>query len=43
VTAANGLEVGYVVLVLVYVSLAAAVVWLLRRLARKPEEVSGGG
>jgi cytochrome d ubiquinol oxidase subunit I len=43
VTEADGLEVGYVVLVLVYVSLAVAVVWLLRRLARSPEEVSGGG
>jgi cytochrome d ubiquinol oxidase subunit I len=43
VTAADGLEVGYVVLIAVYVSLAVAVVWLLRRLARKPEEVSGSG
>ena len=36
VTQANGLEAGYVVLVLVYLSLAVAVVWLLRRLARQP-------
>ena len=36
VTAADGLEVGYAVLVAVYLSLAAAVVWLLRRLARQP-------
>ena len=42
VTAADGLEVGYVVLVAVYVSLGFAVAWLLRRLGRKPEEVSGG-
>ena len=38
VTSANGLEVGYAALVAVYVSLAAAVVWLLRRLASKPPE-----
>jgi cytochrome d ubiquinol oxidase subunit I len=36
VTAADGLEVGYAVLVAVYVSLGAGVVWLLRRL-RRPE------
>jgi len=42
-TAANGLEVGYVVLLLVYITLGYAVFWLLRRLARKPEEVSSGG
>jgi cytochrome d ubiquinol oxidase subunit I len=34
VTASNGLEVGYAVLVAVYVSLGIGVVWLLRRLAR---------
>jgi cytochrome d ubiquinol oxidase subunit I len=38
VTAADGLEAGYVVLVAVYVSLAAAVAWLLRRLARQPPQ-----
>jgi cytochrome d ubiquinol oxidase subunit I len=38
VTQANGLAVGYFVLVAVYVSLGAAVVWLLRRLARRPPE-----
>jgi cytochrome d ubiquinol oxidase subunit I len=38
VTNANGLGVGYVVLILVYIGVAAAVVWLLRRLARKPPE-----
>jgi cytochrome bd ubiquinol oxidase subunit I len=35
VTAVN-LEAGYVFLVLVYIGLAAAVYWLLRRLARRP-------
>jgi cytochrome d ubiquinol oxidase subunit I len=38
VTSANGLEVGYAVLVAVYVSLGAGVIWLLRRLARRPAE-----
>jgi cytochrome d ubiquinol oxidase subunit I len=38
VTQADGLAVGYVVLVLVYLGVGAAVVWLLRRLARKPPE-----
>jgi cytochrome d ubiquinol oxidase subunit I len=38
VTAADGLEVGYVVLVSVYVGLACAVAWLLRRLASRPPE-----
>ena len=38
VTSADGLEVGYAALVAVYVSLAAAVVWLLRRLASKPPD-----
>jgi cytochrome bd ubiquinol oxidase subunit I len=37
VTSADGLEVGFAFLVATYVALAAAVVWLLRRLARKPE------
>jgi cytochrome d ubiquinol oxidase subunit I len=41
VTQADGLEVGYVVLVSVYISLAVAVAWLLRRLTRKPEVVDG--
>jgi len=40
VTHAGGLKVGYVVLLLVYVSLACAVAWLLRRLSRTPEKVS---
>jgi cytochrome d ubiquinol oxidase subunit I len=43
VTSADGLEVGLVFLVLVYVGLAAAVVWLLRRLSRRPPEVEVGG
>jgi cytochrome d ubiquinol oxidase subunit I len=38
VTNADGLGVGYVALILVYVGVGAAVVWLLRRLARKPPE-----
>jgi cytochrome bd ubiquinol oxidase subunit I len=36
VTSANGLAVGYVVLMLVYIGLGAAVYWLLRRLTRRP-------
>ena len=38
VTAADGVEVGFVAVVLVYVSLGAAVVWLLRRLASRPPD-----
>jgi cytochrome d ubiquinol oxidase subunit I len=38
VTAADGLEVGYVTLVAVYLALGAAVVWLLRRLTSRPPE-----
>ena len=42
VTGADGLAAGYVFLVCVYVALGAAVVWLLRRLSRRPatEEVA---
>ena len=40
VTSADGLEVSYAVLVAVYVSLGAGVVWLLRRLRRPETEVS---
>src|ERR671933_2110826 len=36
VTSANGLELGYVFLLVVYVVLGAGVLWLLRRLASKP-------
>ena len=38
VTSANGLEIGYAVLIAVYVSLGVGVVWLLRRLTRRPAE-----
>jgi cytochrome d ubiquinol oxidase subunit I len=38
VTAANGLEVGFVFLLAVYVGLGAALAWLLRRLSRRPPE-----
>jgi cytochrome bd ubiquinol oxidase subunit I len=38
VTSADGLEVGYAVLVSVYVALAAGVAWLLRRLTRRPPD-----
>jgi hypothetical protein len=41
VTQSDGLEVGYVVLVSVYIALAVAVAWLLRRLTRRPEVVDG--
>jgi cytochrome bd ubiquinol oxidase subunit I len=36
VTASNGLEVGFAVLVIIYVGLAGALAWLLRRLAARP-------
>jgi cytochrome bd ubiquinol oxidase subunit I len=36
VTSVDGLAVGYVFLILVYAGLGAAVVWLLRRLTRRP-------
>ena len=39
VTGASGIPLGYAALVAIYVSLAAATVWLLRRLARAPLEV----
>ncbi len=44
VTAADNLEIGYATLVVVYLLLAAAVVWLLRRLTAKPPhaEVAAG-
>ena len=37
VTASDGLEVGFAVLVAVYVGVAAALAWLLRRLTARPE------
>ena len=39
VTGARGIPVGYGTLVFVYVLLAAAVAWILWRLARKPLEL----
>jgi cytochrome d ubiquinol oxidase subunit I len=36
VTASDNLEIGFAVLVVVYVGLAGAMAWLLRRLARRP-------
>jgi cytochrome d ubiquinol oxidase subunit I len=41
VTGANGIPVGYATLVIVYAGLLAAVVWILRRLARAPVEIEG--
>jgi cytochrome d ubiquinol oxidase subunit I len=38
VTRSDGLEAGFVFLVVVYVALAGAVAWLLRRLAARPPE-----
>src|ERR687886_2052941 len=38
VTKSSGLEVGFAFLVIVYVGLAAAVAWLLRRLAAQPPQ-----
>jgi len=43
VTGASGIPVGYGTLVLVYVGVAIAVVWILRRLARMPLELPGDG
>jgi cytochrome d ubiquinol oxidase subunit I len=39
VTGAGGIPVGYATLVVVYIALAAAAVWMLRRLARSPLQV----
>jgi cytochrome d ubiquinol oxidase subunit I len=36
VTASNGLEVGFAALIVVYLGLAAALAWLLRRLSNRP-------
>ena len=38
VTGNDGLEVGFALLVLIYLGLGSAVAWLLRRLARRPPE-----
>jgi cytochrome d ubiquinol oxidase subunit I len=43
VTGADGIPVGYGTLALVYVGVAAAVVWILRRLARAPLETPSPG
>jgi cytochrome bd ubiquinol oxidase subunit I len=43
VTGASGIPVGYATLVLVYVALAVAVFWILRRLARAPLEAASTG
>jgi cytochrome d ubiquinol oxidase subunit I len=42
VTASNDLEIGFAVLVAVYLGLAAAVFWLLRRLTARPPETEVG-
>jgi cytochrome d ubiquinol oxidase subunit I len=41
VTGAGGIPVGYAALVITYLAVAAAVVWILRRLARAPLELLG--
>jgi cytochrome d ubiquinol oxidase subunit I len=41
VTGASGIPVGYATLVIVYAGLLAAIVWILRRLARAPVEIQG--
>jgi cytochrome d ubiquinol oxidase subunit I len=41
VTGAGGVPVGYATLALVYLGVAVAVVWILRRLAARPVEVAG--
>jgi cytochrome d ubiquinol oxidase subunit I len=41
VTGAGGIPVGYAALVITYLAVAAAVVWILRRLARAPLELPG--
>jgi cytochrome bd ubiquinol oxidase subunit I len=42
VTGADGIPLGYAALVVIYIGLAAATVWLLRRLARTPLELEAG-
>jgi cytochrome d ubiquinol oxidase subunit I len=42
VTGAGGVPVGYATLVIVYLALAAATVWVLRRLARAPLDLKSG-
>jgi cytochrome d ubiquinol oxidase subunit I len=43
VTGAGGIPIGYATLALVYVGLAAAVAWLLRRLSRAPLDLEPEG
>jgi cytochrome bd ubiquinol oxidase subunit I len=43
VTGARGIPVGYGTLIVVYLGLAAGVVWLLRRFSRVPLEVDWDG
>ena len=43
VTGADGIPVGYTALVVIYLALAVATVWLLRRLARSPLEMEHHG
>jgi cytochrome d ubiquinol oxidase subunit I len=42
VTGAGGIPLGYAALVVIYIALAVATAWLLRRLARTPLEVGDG-
>jgi cytochrome bd ubiquinol oxidase subunit I len=42
ITGAGGIPLGYAALVAIYVALAVATAWLLRRLARTPLEVPDG-
>ena len=42
VTGAGGIPVGYATLAAVYLALAVATVWLLRRLARVPLQIEAG-
>jgi cytochrome bd ubiquinol oxidase subunit I len=42
VTGADGIPLGYAALVVIYLALAVATVWLLRRLARAPLELEAG-
>jgi cytochrome bd ubiquinol oxidase subunit I len=42
VTGAGGIPLGYAALVVIYVALAVATVWLLRRLARAPLQLEAG-
>ena len=41
VTGASGIPVGYTALVITYIGVAGAMVWILRRLARSPLDLPG--